>query len=362
MKQCLIPKVIKKGHSSAWETDQLSKIVDVHSGRDYKSLKSGSIPVYGTGGYMLSVDDSLSDVDAIGIGRKGTIDNPQFLIAPFWTVDTLFFLTAKKDNNLRFIFYLSQNIKWKRYDESTGVPSLSKTSILKIPVNFPSPNEQAAIANVLNKADCLVDESKKKIMELRQLKRLLLGKAFSLEWRFRGFNDPWEQRKLKDLSTDIGTGKSIFSKLSKSNINDYKVLGSTSIIGYSDDFDYEGNFILTARVGANAGNIYRESGKVKISDNTVFIKAIQSDFLYYVLMNFNLKRLSFGTGQPLIKSSELKNLKLQVSVSDSERKKLGLLFVTTDNLIVANERQEKIALIRSVQFSPTSLINFEYFR
>ncbi|KRO06317.1 hsdS3 protein [Levilactobacillus parabrevis] len=239
---------------------------------------------------------------------------------------------------------------------------MSKTSILKIPVNFPSPNEQAAIANVLNKADCLVDESKKKIMELRQLKRLLLGKAFSLEWRFRGFNDPWEQRKLKDLSTDIGTGKSIFSKLSKSNINDYKVLGSTSIIGYSDDFDYEGNFILTARVGANAGNIYRESGKVKISDNTVFIKAIQSDFLYYVLMNFNLKRLSFGTGQPLIKSSELKNLKLQVSVSDSERKKLGLLFVTTDNLIVANERQEKIALIRSVQFSPTSLINFEYFR
>nr|WP_244048938.1 hypothetical protein [Lactiplantibacillus plantarum] len=65
--------------------------MDVHSGKDYKHLQNGAIPVYGTGGYMVSVNDKLSDVDAIGIGRKGTIDKPQYLSAPFWTVDTLFF-------------------------------------------------------------------------------------------------------------------------------------------------------------------------------------------------------------------------------------------------------------------------------
>lgn len=37
---------------------------------------------------MLSVDRALSDIDAIGIGRKGTIDKPYLLKAPFWTVDT----------------------------------------------------------------------------------------------------------------------------------------------------------------------------------------------------------------------------------------------------------------------------------
>jgi len=47
---------------------------------------------------------------------------------------------------------------------------------------------------------------------------------------------------------------------------------------------------------------------------------------------------------------------------ESEQVKIGHIFMDLDNLIVANERQEKIALIRSVQFSPASLINFEYFR
>ena len=37
-------------------------------------FQMGHIPVYGTGGYMLSVSEALSYDDAIGIGRKGTID------------------------------------------------------------------------------------------------------------------------------------------------------------------------------------------------------------------------------------------------------------------------------------------------
>ena len=85
--------------------------------------------------------------------------------------------------------------------------------------------------------------------------------------RFRGFTDDWEQRKLSTVTDCIDTGKSKFSS-KKSGL--YKILGSTSIIGYDDTYDYEGNFLLTARVGANAGNLYRYAGKVKISDNTVF--------------------------------------------------------------------------------------------
>ena len=109
-----------------WEQRKWKEIMLVNSGRDYKHLNEGKIPVYGTGGYMLSVDKSLSNIDAIGIGRKGTIDKPQYLSAPFWTVDTLFFMTPLKRTNLKFLYALSQNINWKKYDESTGLPSLSK--------------------------------------------------------------------------------------------------------------------------------------------------------------------------------------------------------------------------------------------
>ena len=86
------PKIRFKGFTDAWEQRKLGELVDVCNGRDYKHLSEGTIPVYGTGGYMLSVIDALSyDRDAIGIGRKGTIDKPYILKAPFWTVDTLFY-------------------------------------------------------------------------------------------------------------------------------------------------------------------------------------------------------------------------------------------------------------------------------
>ena len=49
--------------------------------------------------------------------------------------------------------------------------------------------------------------------------------------------------------------------------------------------------------------------RVKISDNTVFIQCDNINFIYYLLMKSDIKKLSFGTGQPLVKASELKEQK-----------------------------------------------------
>ena len=71
------PQIRFAGFTDDWEQRKLGDVVDVRSGRDYKHLEEGDIPVYGTGGYMLSINEALSDdEDAIGIGRKGTIDHP----------------------------------------------------------------------------------------------------------------------------------------------------------------------------------------------------------------------------------------------------------------------------------------------
>lgn len=65
-----IPKIRFKGFIEPWEKCKLGKLVEVYSGRDYKHLEEGNIPVYGTGGYMLSVSGALSyDEDAIGIEK-----------------------------------------------------------------------------------------------------------------------------------------------------------------------------------------------------------------------------------------------------------------------------------------------------
>ena len=154
--------------------------------------------------------------------------------------------------------------------------------------------------------------------------------------RFAGFDGEWERRKLMNEVFSIDTGKSKFTLKTTGN---YEILGSTSLIGYDDSYDYEGDFLLTARVGANAGELYRHSGKVKISDNTVFIQGQQLDFIYYALLNFDIKKLSFGTGQPLIKASELKNQNLLIPISNSEKEQISVYFCNLDRLITLHQNK-----------------------
>ncbi|MDB8865155.1 restriction endonuclease subunit S [Pediococcus acidilactici] len=144
-------------HTFTWEQRKLGECLNVNSGKDYKSLKRGNIPVYGTGGYMCSVDQALSyNEDAIGIGRKGTINKPYILKAPFWTVDTLFYIVPKAKLNLFFMYLIFQKVNWKRKDESTGVPSLSKSIIKSVKELFPKGREQNEIAELFEILDTTI--------------------------------------------------------------------------------------------------------------------------------------------------------------------------------------------------------------
>ncbi|ELB12379.1 restriction endonuclease subunit S [Enterococcus faecium] len=160
------------------------------------------------------------------------------------------------------------------------------------------------------------------------------------EIRFPGFTEAWEQRKLGEVVESVGTGRSTFTNgIVQTSETPYAVLGSTSVISYDSMFDHSGDFILTARVGANAGNLYKYFGEVKISDNTVYIQANNLDFIYYLLTKYDLKRLSFGTGQPLVKASEVKNLKLNFPQKNEEQQKIGSFFKQLDDTIALHQRK-----------------------
>ena len=202
-----VPELRFKGFTDEWEERKFADFIDVKSGKDYKHLNSGSIPVYGTGGYMLSVDRALSDIDAIGIGRKGTIDKPYLLKAPFWTVDTLFYAVPKQNIDLQFSLSIFKKINWKKFDESTGVPSLSKTVINSVSVSVPSYEEQQKIGSFFKQLDDTIALHQRKLDLLKEQKKGFLQKMFPKngakvpELRFAGFADDWEERKLIDLAT-----------------------------------------------------------------------------------------------------------------------------------------------------------------
>jgi len=164
--------------------------------------------------------------------------------------------------------------------------------------------------------------------------------------RFPGFTDAWEQRKLIDVAASIDTGKSKFHLTDV--CGHFPILGSTSVIGYDDSYDYDGDFIVTARVGANAGHLYRYTGKAKISDNTVFIQSNENvNFIFYMLTKFDIKQLSFGTGQPLVKASELKNINLLMPTTLEEQQQIGTFFKNLDDLITLHQRKlDDIKLVK----------------
>ncbi len=76
-----------------WEEKRLGEVLTIGSGRDYKHLASGGIPVYGTGGYMTGVNEYLHDGESVCIGRKGTIDKPMYLNQKFGLWILFFILT-----------------------------------------------------------------------------------------------------------------------------------------------------------------------------------------------------------------------------------------------------------------------------
>ena len=115
---------------------------------------------------------------------------------------------------------------------------------------------------------------------------------------------------IKDVSLSVASG--ITKK--KASRGKYNVYGSTGIIGYSNLYDYSGVKILVARVGANAGTINIVDGKYGVSDNTIIIDVSQQynvKYVYYQLKYLNLHSLIFGSGQPLITGTQLKQLKFR---------------------------------------------------
>ncbi|MFA7543620.1 MAG: restriction endonuclease subunit S [Candidatus Cloacimonadaceae bacterium] len=119
--------------------------------------------------------------------------------------------------------------------------------------------------------------------------------------------EDWEVLQLGTLTRSVASGKSKNKKATGA----FAFYGSTGIIGHSNDFDYVGARILVARVGANAGSLYRVDGRYSVSDNTLIVDVLYPEdliYLSYYLEYINLNRIVFGSGQPLVTGSQIKKI------------------------------------------------------
>lgn len=171
------------GFTREWEEKALGRCLKVRHGRSQVSVETidGNYPILATGGEIGRASACLHPGPSVLIGRKGTIDRPQYSEGPFWSIDTLFYTDIDASTDAKFLFYIFQMIDWRTYNEASGVPSLSSSTIEAIEVTMPDFDEQSEIAKVITDIDLDLQMNEAKLSKLRQIKagmmqQLLTGK------------------------------------------------------------------------------------------------------------------------------------------------------------------------------------------
>ena len=274
-----------------WDIYEIGDVLCIGNGRDYKHLSKGDIPVFGTGGYMTSVNECLHEGETTFIGRKGTINKPFYYNGKFWTVDTLFYTHSFKYVIPKFVYCLFQTINWLRYNEASGVPSLSKDTIEKIKVRIPQLDEQKKIAKFLS----LLDEriaTQNKIIE--KLQSLIKGIAH----RVAGMGKP--NVCLKEC---LECTSSTLQESEVSDLGPYPVYGANGIVGFLDSYNTPDEAIYIVKDGSGVGSVVYVKGKCSATGTLNILTAKQNyslHFLYYLLKVFNYSPYKTGMAIPHI--------------------------------------------------------------
>jgi len=181
-----------------WAVFPLGEILSIRHGKSQKDIEVsiGKYPILATGGKIGETNSYLYNKPSVLIGRKGTINKPQYIESPFWTVDTLFYSEIKKNYHPKFLYYKFCLIDWEKFNEASGVPSLNSKTIEHINIEVPRQEEQTVIAKALSDVDSLMESLTQLIAKKRAIKTATMQQLLTGKQRLQGFMDAWKVKKL----------------------------------------------------------------------------------------------------------------------------------------------------------------------
>lgn len=141
------------------EYKELSEVLTIRNGKDYKHFGEGNVPVYGSGGIMTYIDTAVYKKPSVLIPRKGSLDKLYFVQEPFWTVDTIFYTDINVDIvEPKYIFYYLQKEHLEKLNKAGGVPSLTQSVLNKVKLPVPPLEVQREIVRILDNFTFLTTE------------------------------------------------------------------------------------------------------------------------------------------------------------------------------------------------------------
>ena len=230
--------------------------------------------------------------------------------------------------------------------KSIKIADLKKT-IIPVPIKA----EQLKLATFISQIDNLITLHQRKYEKLVDVKKALLEKMFPADGenvpqiRFRGFTDPWEQRKLGELfSFRYGDGNT-----NPSNGGKYPVYGAGGIQGGYAKFNAE-NSVIIGHMG-DAGCVSWGEGKHFVTYNGTITKpkndVFSSKFGYYRLLNMDLRKYRGGSGLPFLTYDMLTEMNALIPNDKNEAQLIATYLSGLDNLITLHQRKlEKLKNIK----------------
>lgn len=133
------------------EYKELSEILNIKNGKDYKGYFEGNIPVYGSGGIMTYIDTFVYDKPSVLIPRKGSIDKLYYVETPFWNVDTIYYTEIDEIKAIpKYIYHCLLREHLEQYNIAGGVPSLTQKVLNKVIIPVPPIEIQREIVRILD--------------------------------------------------------------------------------------------------------------------------------------------------------------------------------------------------------------------
>lgn len=252
-----------------WEQVLVGNMLTICHGRNQKHVEdpNGEYPILATGGQIGTSREFLYDRPSVLIGRKGTIDKPQFMSTPFWTVDTLFYSRIASHADAKYLYYQFQLIDWKRFNEASGVPSLNAGTIESILIVKPSLAEQHAIAEVLSDTDELIESLEQLIEKKRNIKQGAMQELLTGKRRLPGFEGEWEQFTFQDVFLRIN------AKNYQIYASDYQSVGAFPIV------DQGQNYVVGYTDRADRVYDASSEGIIVFGDHTCIVKHVEGKFV-----------------------------------------------------------------------------------
>ena len=253
-----------------------------------------------------------------------------------------------------------------------GVSQKSLAGVdIQIPVEL---REQELLATYFANLDNLITLHQRKYNKLLNVKKSMLEKMFPKngsnipEIRFKGFTDPWEQRKLGELADIVGggtpsTGVSDYwdgdiDWYAPAEIAEQIYLTSSQRKITEEGYNHSsakmlpvGTVLFTSRAGIGKTAILIQKGCTNQGFQSIVPHKIELDSYFIFSRTEELKQYgeTVGAGSTFVEVSgkQMANMELMMPKTIAEQKTIGQYFASLDNLITLHQRElEKLQNIK----------------